>query len=244
MMDAIRPVEVRHMSASRVPDPVPDVLPMLARGKHRNPRRGACFMELASYLAGEPWTDSPACTDESLAHLARLVNDFTPDAHRPALAPLIPSVIGLRDLGPGFEDEVALVAAMHALPVASMDRQRGLAVGMLRTLGQVDAYRTRATAEMTRAAAKVLDDHADAKRWGLAFAARMGSGPVHQSSAQVIVEVAVRGIAEACVPDPATRLRTLLAEVIELARRRAGLATTEPPPLSAHQWRAAVTAAR
>ena len=60
--------------------PVPDLVPQLSRGKHRNPRKGACFMELASYLAGERWSDRPACTHRLLAHLARLVNDCTSDA--------------------------------------------------------------------------------------------------------------------------------------------------------------------
>ena len=31
----------------------PTLVPMLTRGKHRSPRKGACFMEFASYLAGE-----------------------------------------------------------------------------------------------------------------------------------------------------------------------------------------------
>ena len=31
----------------------PDVMPILSPGRHRSPRRGACFMELASYLAGD-----------------------------------------------------------------------------------------------------------------------------------------------------------------------------------------------
>ena len=31
----------------------PDVMPILSPGRHRSPRRGACFMEFASYLAGE-----------------------------------------------------------------------------------------------------------------------------------------------------------------------------------------------
>ena len=70
----------------------PEMLPLLSRGKHRNPRRGACFMELASYLAGEHWSDHPACTHSLLASVARLVNDYTSDAERPRLAELIPSV--------------------------------------------------------------------------------------------------------------------------------------------------------
>ena len=51
-------------------------VPVLSRGKHRNPRKGACFMEFASYLAGEPWSDHPACTHALLAGVARDVNDY------------------------------------------------------------------------------------------------------------------------------------------------------------------------
>lgn len=39
----------------------PELLPVLSPGKHRNPRKGACFMEFASYLAGERWSDHPPC---------------------------------------------------------------------------------------------------------------------------------------------------------------------------------------
>ena len=60
-----------------------DILPMLGRGKHRNPKKGACFMELASFLAGEKWSDHPACTHPLIAMLARAVNDLTADHSRP-----------------------------------------------------------------------------------------------------------------------------------------------------------------
>jgi len=52
----------------------PELMPVLSRGKHRNPRRGACFMEMVSFLAGERWSDHPACTHPLLAEMARLVN--------------------------------------------------------------------------------------------------------------------------------------------------------------------------
>jgi hypothetical protein len=52
-------------------------------------------MEFASYLAGERWSDHPACTHGTLAHLARLVNDLTSNTARARLTPLIPTVIGL-----------------------------------------------------------------------------------------------------------------------------------------------------
>ena len=73
----------------------PVALPILSRGKHRSPRKGACFMEFASLLAGERWSDHPACTHPLLATLARHVNDHTSDAGRQRLADLVPSVIGL-----------------------------------------------------------------------------------------------------------------------------------------------------
>jgi hypothetical protein len=64
------------------------MLPMLGRGKHRNPKKGACFMELASFLAGERWSDHPSCTHPLVAMLARAVNDLTSDHARPRLAPI------------------------------------------------------------------------------------------------------------------------------------------------------------
>jgi len=116
----------------------PDGMPVLARGKHRSPRQGACFMEFASYLAGERWSDRPACTDPALAALARLVNDWTGDDARGRLAPLIPSVVGLRPDHPATGTLVALCAASAALPIASESRQRVLAVGLLRCLDRLD----------------------------------------------------------------------------------------------------------
>src|SRR5262249_23591033 len=56
---------------------VPGFVPVLSRGKHRSPRKGACFMEFASYLAGERWSDHPPCTHPLLAALARHVTDCT-----------------------------------------------------------------------------------------------------------------------------------------------------------------------
>ena len=110
---------------------VPDVVPQLSRGKHRSPRKGACFMELASFLAGERWSDRPSCTHPLLAALARLVNDHTTDDGRDALGPLVPSVIGLTSDDPRVDVRIALRAAVTALPVAAAERQRVLAVSIL-----------------------------------------------------------------------------------------------------------------
>jgi hypothetical protein len=97
-------------------DRLPGLLPTLARGKHRNPRKGACFMEFASLLAGERWSDSPACTHPLLAAVARHVNDFTADAARPRLAVLVPQAIDACAVlvGGDPEREVAVDPAVWA----------------------------------------------------------------------------------------------------------------------------------
>src|SRR5512132_442285 len=109
----------------------PTLLPMLARGKHRNPRTGACFMELASLLAGERFSDHPACTHPLLAAVARHVNDHASDAGRQRLAELIPSVIGLTGDDLRIDARIALGSATMALPVVAAERQRVMAVSVL-----------------------------------------------------------------------------------------------------------------
>src|SRR5438045_9530973 len=110
-----QPVRLRRCLVFRNPTQLPASLPLLSRGKHRNPRKGACFMELASVLAGERWSDHPACTHPLLAALARHVNDHTSDAGRERLAGLIPSVIGLTSDDPRVDARIALRCPITAL---------------------------------------------------------------------------------------------------------------------------------
>src|SRR5919202_1212749 len=142
----------------------PDLLPILSPGKHRNPGAGACFMELASLLAGERWSDHPSCTHPLLAALARHVNDYTSDAARPRLAGLIPSVIGLTGDDLHIDARVALRSATMALPVVAAGRQRVMAVSVLacqrvlagldgRAVGSLEEQSRRALAEVPQAAA-------------------------------------------------------------------------------------------
>ena len=77
---------MKHMKSDS-----PDLMPVLSRGKHRTARSGGCFMEFASYLAGEAWSDHPSCTHPLSASLARMVNDCSSDTARSRLMPLIPT---------------------------------------------------------------------------------------------------------------------------------------------------------
>src|SRR4051794_18037001 len=74
---------------------IPDLLPVLSRGKHKNPSKGACFLEYTSLLAGERFSDSPACVDGELAAVLRHANDLLADADRPRLVPLLGRAVGL-----------------------------------------------------------------------------------------------------------------------------------------------------
>jgi len=209
---------------------LPDGMPVLSRGKHRNPRSGGCFMEFASYLAGESWSDHPACTHPVLASLARMVNDCTSDDGRSRLALLIPSVIGLRGDRPQIETLVSLRAAAAALPVVSVDRQRALAVGILsceRNLKRL-GIDTPETSERIHGA---LRQAPDAEKWARDFIVSVRSwshSKFTPRTADSILRVSVQGIAEACSPDPDARLHDVLAGAIADCR-----AVLAPDPLSA-----------
>lgn len=211
-----------------------ETLPLLSRGKHRSPKRGACFMELASYLAGERWSDKPDCTHPLLAHLARLVNDLTTDEHRPQLALLIPSVIGLRSEDPHWDDELTLLAATRALPVVAEQHQRSLAVGIL-SCERRRAERT-GVHELHPASRRAFEAVPLAEPWAQAFMARMGSVRAGRPTSRVL-EIATVGLATACVRDPDARLHDLLADAIVLCERLAGRHRSERRPLPEAAWR-------
>ena len=196
---------------------VPDALPVLSRGKHRSPKKGACFMEFASYLAGERWSDHPSCTHPLLATMARLVNDFTSDDARPRLAALIPSVIGLTGDDLRVDATIALRAARTALPVASAERQRVLAVAILtseRILADLDG---RAPDELSEASRQALDEVPHATRWANRFTRgmRISTKGFRRHAGPSAVRCAVQGIARACIPDPDAMMYELLASTID-----------------------------
>jgi hypothetical protein len=83
--------------------------PSIARGRHAGPDDGACLMELASLLAGEPWTDRPGSVHPVLASVARAVNDRVGDDTRTRLAPLVP--VMLHTAGTGSRGCAAVVVA-------------------------------------------------------------------------------------------------------------------------------------
>ena len=71
----------------------------LARGKHASPTDGACVMELASMLAGEPFSDRPRAVCPVIGALLRAYNDAIDDVQRQDLYRYASKVIGTRSAG-------------------------------------------------------------------------------------------------------------------------------------------------
>jgi hypothetical protein len=175
-------------------------------------------MELASLLAGERWSDHPACTHPLLAAVARHVNDHTSDAARSRLAGLIPWVIGLTGDDLHIDARIALRSATMALPVVAAGRQRVLAVSVLtceRVLADLDGRAAGSLEEQSRLA---LAEVPRAAEWAYWFTSgvRPSAKGFRRQAAPTIVQDAVQGIAHACVPDPDGSLRDLLVQAIEV----------------------------
>ncbi len=216
----------------------PDILPMLSRGKHRTPADGGCFMEFASYLAGERWSDHPSCTHPLLASLARLVNDAVSDHRRPALAPLVPQVVGLDHDDVAFDALVARRCAVTALPLAPAEQQRALAVAVLAAEDLLAPHEGRPEDLPSDDARRAFALAPAAVAWArdLAEGQLPSARAYRRHAAPTAVRCAVQGILSARLPDPDPVLEGLLATVVEECR---AFVRTTTPPVDSDRWRQA-----
>ena len=208
---------------------LPDLVPVLSSGRHRNPRKGACFMEMASFLAGERWSDHPSCTHPLLAAMARLVNDSLGDAQRSRLVTLIPDVVGLTGSDLDLDLVIATRAAAAALPVAPSNRQNVLAVGLL-TAQRLAATRPTVRAHVDALCRAAFAAAPDAHAWAERYARDtvVSERTYRRQTAPHTVAYAVEGIAVACVDDVADRLVRLLEETVSDIAARVGRSAAAP----------------
>lgn len=190
---------------------LPDGLPVLSRGRHRSPRRGACFMEFASVLAGEQWSDHPSCTHPLLGQLARHVNDCISDTGRQQLVPLIPSVVGRRG-----DDRTSLTVAVAVAASTILDvpegTQRALAGGLIRA-EELCASAGPDLAETRRQAQAALELVPGAVAWiqRVGLRDRISMKTFNRRCAPTMIRCAVDGVVASDSPDCDRRLRALLA---------------------------------
>lgn len=84
-------------------------------GSHESFERGACIMELVSYVAGEPWSDHPQCTCPVLTSYAISLNDRLDTEDRQQLKGLLPKLIGTRDSKSRERSEYLVLQAITVL---------------------------------------------------------------------------------------------------------------------------------
>jgi len=70
------------------------------RGRHSSAENGACVMEVASMLAGEPFTDEPNSVCPVIAEFLRTYNDQVDDERRQDLYAYAALVVGTREDAP------------------------------------------------------------------------------------------------------------------------------------------------
>ncbi|HEY3086676.1 MAG TPA: hypothetical protein VGJ59_01260 [Jatrophihabitantaceae bacterium] len=173
-------------------------------------------MEYASYLAGEKWSDHPACTHPLLGELARQVNDFSSDEARQALVALVPDMIGLTGEDLRIDLAISLRAARTALPVAAAERQQIMAVAVLtceRLRAEVDGC---PGAPLSQESGDALAAAPAAATWATRYTRNlhMSQRAFRRHAAPTTVRYAVQGIARACIPNPDSLLRDLLLGAI------------------------------
>jgi hypothetical protein len=66
----------------------------LSKGGHRPEDGAGCLLEAVAYVAGEPWSDRPACASPVLITYGQRLNDVLPDDLRQQLIPFIPRIVG------------------------------------------------------------------------------------------------------------------------------------------------------
>lgn len=164
------------------------LVPILSRGRHRDPRRGACFMEYASLLAGVEWSDHPDCTDPLLALVAREVNDEISDPARVELVPMVPSAIGTIPNDPRFAPSVVIRCVELVLPVVSPQFRETLMSAL-------------------RRARQVLADLDSGRR-----------SSRYSAEAPLVIAGTIRAVTDFRAPDADRLLLRLLTDAIEEAR--------------------------
>lgn len=200
-----------------MPNFIESGMPVLSAGRHRSARRGACFMEYASHLAGVRWSDHPTCTHPTIASVARLVNDLTSSGARQRLTRHITSVVGLNGGDPRIPVLVSALVASQALPIASQSRQRALATALIRCDALMSGWEGEAIERARLRTRVAFLMTPGVEEWAAAFVNASSPRvpiPIHDED-DAILRTSAIAIADACVVDADARLERLLVTAIE-----------------------------
>ena len=130
----------------------------LDAGRHASPDHGMCTVELASVLAGEPFSDHPESVCPVIAAFVRTYNDRVDAQRRQDLVPYAARIVGTRG-----DRDTERTRAVRCAAWALAQRQ-GLAdhAGLRRLAGahggRLRSTRTRAAAFAARSTGPLTDD--------------------------------------------------------------------------------------
>ncbi len=108
----------------------------LGKGKHASPAHGACVMELASMLAGEPFSDHPQSVSPAIACFLRAYNDMLDGDRRQDLYEY-----ASRTVGTVASDTVEALRAEHLIAWGDQMWGRGTRWPVLTRLSRRRAMR-------------------------------------------------------------------------------------------------------
>ena len=185
-------------------------------------------MEYASFLAGEKFSDHPSCTHPMLAAMARNVNDAVSDEARRRLVPLVSRVVGLVGADPLVEPTLTVLAATTAMPVASFEHQKVLAVGLIRSEQELETFTDRDVSHLLDLTDDGLNHCSSATAWAQRFVERpWGRGQDFTRAAPHVVNLAILSISGSPAADDL--LCTLLEKAVDECE--ALLRVPEPYPV-------------
>ena len=126
----------------------------LSKGKHSSADDGACVMELASMLAGEPFSDRPLSVSPVIASFMRSYNDHAGDERRNGLyAYAARAAIAASDSEKAHRLAFALIDELLAL-TTQQARERQLVQAGLRGASTDGSYEARSSLHQTSSRAR------------------------------------------------------------------------------------------
>jgi hypothetical protein len=148
-------------------------------------------------------------------------------------------VIGLAGEDLHIDARIALLCALTALPVVAAEQQQVMAVSVLACERVLAALDGRPAGWLDAQSRAVLAQVPLAARWARGFTRGKAASPetFRRHSAPATVHAAVKGIAQACIPQPDQMLYDLLTSAIDECAAWAGRTPgpdtvhgTAPPP--------------
>ena len=169
----------------------------LGQGAHGGIDQGACMMEAAAWVAGEPWSDHPSCVSPVIGQFCRSWNDALNDEDRHRLlGSYVVKVLGTRTTAEDEEtrawlatDWLVRVCTLAWLRLAKLDEHARALESLARICDAVSAQSAQSTLDAARKASAAARDAAwDAASAAASAAARDAASAAAWAAARPTVE--------------------------------------------------------